>query len=169
MKRISVLASIAALCFIGGARADDARNPLDDNFLVKVSTCENAEIETAKLADKRAQSAKVKEFASQMLQDHRKSYDKVAAVIKNRKIAVVAGFEKDAKAEIDRLSKLQGAEFDREFMECVIKDHKNAIAMFEHQANEGKDADTKNFAKETLPTLKEHLKMAQEIAKSPQQ
>jgi len=149
-----------------GARGDDTANlPLDDNFLIKVATCENAEIETGKLADKHAASPKVKEFGAQMVREHQQNYDKMATVIKNRKIGVVAGLEKDVRAEIDRLSKLNGAEFDREYLNCAIKAHQKAISMFENQANNGKNAEIRTFAKDTLPALKEHLKHAESLAK----
>ena len=164
MLRIGALMSLAIL--VSGARAEDATLPLDDNFLIKVCPCAHAQIEIGKLAEKRADSAKVKEFAAQMVQDHQKCYDKLADTIKNRKIAVVSGFEKDTQAEIDRLGKLQGQEFDRQFLAYVIKSHQDGIAICESQAKRGKDAEMRVFADEALPKLREHLKMAQELSKT---
>jgi len=167
MKRINTLLVVAIFGFwASSARADDATRPLDNNFLVKAASCENAEIEIAKLADKHSSSEKVKEFAAQIIKDHQKSYDKLAEVIKTHKIGVVAGFEKDTKAEMDRLSKLNGAAFDREFIDWAIKTHKDGIVIFEAQANDGKDADSRSFAANALPTLREHLKRAEKLSKS---
>jgi putative membrane protein len=166
MRRIGALLSVMILsCSAGGVRGEDAPLPLDNNFLIKVAPCEHAQIEIDKLADKRAASPKVKEFAAQMVQDHQKCYDKLAETIKNHKIAVVSGFEKDKQADIDRLGKLQGAEFDREFLAYVIKHHQDGIAMFESQVKNGKNAELRTFADEALPKLREHLKHAQELAK----
>ena len=44
-------------------------------------------------------------------------------------------------------------------------DHKKAVKAFEKAANEAKDADVKAFAAKTLPTLKEHLSMAEDLQK----
>lgn len=68
------------------------------------------------------------------------------------------------KAVKDRLSKLSGAEFDQAFMEQMVKDHTQAVTLFENQATNGKDAEVKAWAAKTLPTLKEHLQLAQEIS-----
>ena len=92
----------------------------------------------------------------------------------------------------DRLSKLSGADFDREFMKTMVADHQAAVRDFEMHArshgntattntnptgrqkptvpdnakiNYARDADTIAFANETLPTLKLHLEMAQNISK----
>ena len=167
MQRISALLSVVVFgCFTSNARSDEPGRPLDDNFLIKISSCVHAEIELDKLADKRASSPKVKEFAADLVKDHQKCFENLAQATKYRKISVVTGFEKDAQAEMDRLSKLEGAHFDREFIACVIKSHKDGIAMFEAQANDGKNAEIRKFANDTLPTLREHLKRALEVSKT---
>jgi putative membrane protein len=64
---------------------------------------------------------------------------------------------------MDRLSGLSGAEFDREFMKQMVKDHEDAVSDFQKQSTRGKDSDIRAFAARTLPTLQEHLRMAREI------
>lgn len=65
---------------------------------------------------------------------------------------------------MNRLSKLSGAEFDREYMRHQVKDHDNAVALYERQANGGSDTELKAFASGKLPTLREHQQMARSIA-----
>jgi putative membrane protein len=48
-------------------------------------------------------------------------------------------------------------------MKMMVTDHKEDIAECEKEANAGKDADVKAFAAKTLPTLKEHLQMAEQV------
>ena len=166
MKVFSALLSIAvAGCWLNTARAVDER-PLDDGLLIKASSCENAIIENSKLADKRAASAAVKEFAANMVIEHQKCYDKLAGVVKNRKIAVVSGLEKQEKEDHDRLSKLSGADFDREYMKWVVHHHKDAIGAIENQIKNGKNGEITTFAKEALPQLQDHLKRAEGLAKT---
>ena len=66
--------------------------------------------------------------------------------------------------EVDELSRLQGADFDKKFMECMLKDHQEAVSLFENASRSLQDTDLKNFAAQTLPKLKDHLQMAQSIA-----
>jgi len=49
----------------------------------------------------------------------------------------------------------------------MVRDHKKDVKEFEHQSNDGMDSDVKAFAAKTLPTLREHLRMAEELEKNP--
>ena len=64
-----------------------------------------------------------------------------------------------------RLQKLSGAQFDRAYMDDMVADHKEDVAEFEKQAKSGSDAAIKGFASKTLPTLQEHLLLAQSTDK----
>jgi putative membrane protein len=63
----------------------------------------------------------------------------------------------------DRMSKLSGAEFDREYVNAMVEDHEKDVNLFRMQSESGTDADAKAFAAKTLPTLQMHLKMIQGI------
>jgi putative membrane protein len=62
----------------------------------------------------------------------------------------------------DRLSKLSGAAFDRAYMQAMLVDHRKDVNEFRMESKSGKDADVKGWAGKTLPTLEEHLKLAQD-------
>jgi putative membrane protein len=62
----------------------------------------------------------------------------------------------------DKLSGLSGADFDRTYMQSMVKDHQKDISEFQKEANSGSNADLKGFAAQTLPTLQEHLRMARD-------
>jgi putative membrane protein len=64
------------------------------------------------------------------------------------------------------MQKKDAKKFDREYMEHMVKEHKKDVSEFEKQARNAKDPDVKAFASKTLPTLKEHLAMAQQIEAS---
>jgi predicted outer membrane protein len=64
----------------------------------------------------------------------------------------------------ERLARLSGSEFDREFMRHQVKMHDEAVSLFDRQVGGGKDADLKAFAARTLPTLREHQQMARDVA-----
>jgi putative membrane protein len=66
---------------------------------------------------------------------------------------------------IEKLSKLSGAEFDKEYMSDMVKDHEEDVKDFQTQGNDGTDPDIKAFASKTLPILQGHLQMARDAAK----
>jgi putative membrane protein len=70
---------------------------------------------------------------------------------------------KKHKADRDRLSKLSGDNFDREFAKMMVEDHKKDIRGFETEAKKKNDP-VAEFANETLPTLRKHPEMAQSLA-----
>jgi putative membrane protein len=72
--------------------------------------------------------------------------------------------DKKHREVMDHLLTLKGADFDHAFMKHMVSDHQEAIALFEREAKDGKDPELKDFASKTLPTLREHLKMARKIA-----
>jgi putative membrane protein len=68
-----------------------------------------------------------------------------------------------AKGKAKLLDHKTGADFDKAFAEDMVSDHKKAVAAFEKAANNSKDPDVKAFAAKTLPTLKMHLSMAEDL------
>ena len=63
-----------------------------------------------------------------------------------------------------KLEKMKGHEFDHAYMQHMVQAHKQAVSAFEREAKSGHDADVKAWAEKTLPTLREHLKMATEVS-----
>jgi putative membrane protein len=61
------------------------------------------------------------------------------------------------------LLEMNGLDFDREYMNQVIKDHKDNVKLFEQMANEVSNPNLRNYAQQTIPGLREHLRMAQDI------
>jgi putative membrane protein len=68
------------------------------------------------------------------------------------------------QAERDHLARLSGAEFDRMYMQHMLQDHKKDVAEFEKEAEKGTDSALRTFAQQTLPTLREHLTLAESLA-----
>lgn len=169
MRRLTVLLLpvLCVLMFAWAARADDDKTVAKDDtdFLKKAMECGNAEVKLSQLAETRAASDKVKEFARMMVKDHTEANAKLAEHARTLKVAVLAGTSKEFRAISDNLSKLRGADFDRAYMERMVKDHEDAIKLFESQAKVDGEGNMKKFAEQTLPHLREHLKKAQEIAK----
>jgi len=138
----------------------------DKTFVMKAAQGGLAEVELGKLAADKGQSDDVKKFGQRMVDDHSKANDQLKSVAQQKNIAVPTEPSAKDKALKDKLSGLSGAQFDKVYMQHMVMDHKKDIAEFQKEANSGKDPDIKNFASQTLPTLQEHLKMAQQASQS---
>jgi putative membrane protein len=143
----------------------DKETPLDKDFLVAIHSCCNFMDRTLALVEKRASSDKVKDFAKKMKEDHDKLSKDLGTTIKDKKLAVVAGLDKEKNEKITALGKLEKSEFDTAFLKQVVEGHEKVIKMADHQVAKGTDKDITKFAKDMLPTLKDHLKKAKELQK----
>jgi putative membrane protein len=82
----------------------------------------------------------------------------------NLKLAVVQGFDKDSKEALSRIGRLQGAAFDREYMQQQVKAHERAVDLFERRGKATTNSKVKTFINDTLPELRKQLKEAREVA-----
>lgn len=163
-KVLGCLAILTLTCGLAAGRADDEKGALtDEKFVVKASAGGLAEVNAGRLAAKRASSAKVKEFATMMIKDHTMANKELLKLADKKGFKAAKTMDEKHKEMAEKLMKLTGAEFDREYMAGQVKDHEMTVALFEKQSKSGKDEDLKAWAEKTLPTIKEHLKMAKEI------
>lgn len=159
-SRLTALAVVALLSPLTGHAADD-----DQRFAKKAAAGSIAEVELADLALERAKSKKVKALAKHIKKDHQQANATLKSVAEQKGLNLPNETDADHRKEKRRLAKLEGGEFDRAYVEAMIKDHENDIKQFEQQARKGDDQELKQFAAETLPTLKEHLSHAKEVQK----
>src|SRR5262245_18530356 len=116
----------------------DKNAPLDKEYVVAVHSCCNAAERCLALVEKRASSDKVKDFAKKMKEDHDKLSKDLGKRIKDKKLAVVAGLDKEKNEKLTALGKLENKEFDTAFLKHVIEGHEKLIKMAEHQVANGK-------------------------------
>jgi putative membrane protein len=120
-----------------------------------------AEVELGQLASQKAQSDQVKQFAQRMVQDHGKANDELKSLAQQKNITLPTELDAKHKATHDRLSKLSGAQFDRAYMQDMLQDHRKDVNEFRKESQSGRDPEVKAWAAKTLPTLEEHLTLAQ--------
>jgi putative membrane protein len=149
----------------GTTNSQEANNTSrDTHFMKKAAQGGLAEVELGRLAEQKAASQDVKDFGKQMVNDHQKANEQLKAVASKQNVDLPGEVSAKQRKEIDRLSKLSGEQFDKAYMQHMLKDHKKDVAEFRKEANKGKDPDVKSFAANTLPTLEQHLQHAQSIA-----
>jgi len=166
--RTQLLAGVAVLALFGASgqaqvKTETAnRLTADDTFATKAAEGGMAEVELGKLAQQHASNDAVKQFGTRMVDDHTKANDELKMIAAKKSITLPTALNSKDQATMDRLSKLNGAAFDKAYMADMVRDHKEDISEFQREADHGSDPDFKAFASKTLPTLQDHLKMAQE-------
>ena len=138
----------------------------DSKFVRAAAEGGMAEVELGKLATEKASSEEVKKFGERMVNDHTKANDQLKQVAENKGIQLPDKLSPKDQMTKEHLSKLSGEQFDKAYMNDMVKDHTQDVADFKRESNSGTDADVKNFAATTLPTIEDHLKQAKEIAPS---
>jgi putative membrane protein len=170
MRKFISLACVAAVgLWLAGAalaqgqrRAADKALGADADFVQKAASGGMLEVSLGELAQNKAANVAVRKFGARMVRDHTKANGQLAAALTAEGIAPPRVMLDKDIATFNQLARLSGAEFDRAYMKHMVEDHKGDVALFETEAKDGKDAKVKAFAEKALPTLKEHLKLAEE-------
>ena len=171
---------ILSLLFLTGAMAANGAdqptsaseqdlNSGDRKFVQMAADMDAREVQFSERAKEKAQNEQVREFAALMVQDHGKTNRELLKLAERFHESGGPPYkrqEQSVKKAVAELSALQGAEFDRRYMQAMLKDHQESVRLFERQARNGKDPELKALAAKTLPQLKAHLEKAQQIAAS---
>ncbi|MBB5215896.1 DUF4142 domain-containing protein [Parapusillimonas granuli] len=136
----------------------------DKNFIKRAGEAGHLEVEASKLAQEKAESAEVKSFARSMIKDHTDANLELETISKKKGVAPPL-FPSDAQKEkLEALSQAEGAEFDRLYAkEIGVAAHKEAVSLFSGAGTGLQDPELKAFAVKTLPQLKKHLGMAEDL------
>ena len=137
----------------------------DSSFLKSASEGGMMEVKLGELAQRNASDPQVKEFGQRMMTDHSNMGNEVKALAGRQNVSLSADIGVKDKFTYERMSKKTGADFDKAYMADMVKDHKDDIAAFEKEAKSGSDPDVRNWARQTLPTLRAHLSEAQGLPK----
>jgi putative membrane protein len=163
MNRNEALVFLLAAVVSGIAvYAEGKLAPADSTFVRKAAEGGLAEVKLGQLAKEKASSKAVKDFGDRMVKDHSKAGEELKEVASKKGITLRDSMNAKDKALYDRLSKLSGSEFDKAYMEAMIKDHEEDVAEFRRESQSAKDPDIREFTSKTLPTLEEHLRLAKD-------
>jgi putative membrane protein len=158
-----ILFGIIAAAYTGAFSAASAADTASQKFIKEAIQGNLAEVAVGKLAQEKAKSDGVRSFGQMLVTDHSAANQKATTVANTLGVTPPTEPNKKQKAVYDKLAKLSGDAFDREFAKAMVDDHKKDIKEFEKESKKPDDA-AASFAKETLPTLQKHLEMAQSLS-----
>lgn len=129
----------------------------DVNFISKAAAGGAQEVENGKMAERQAKSAEVKTIAARMVADHTRINQELTSLAKRKGVT--------ANTSGVKAQNLGTGNFDALYLKWLELVHKADIAEFEKAAKSGDDSELRAWASKTLPTLRQHLAMAESAEK----
>src|SRR5262249_12122316 len=124
----------------GADQNQNTPNSANAAAIAKLVEANTAEVEIGKMASDKAENPRVKEFADMMVRDHTDAHMKLSALPGGNP----AGTKLNAKDQQlkDRLSKVSGAQFDREYMRAMVTDHQADVKLLEQMSGRSTGSST---------------------------
>ena len=148
-----------------GTRNDGQRGQFSEKdwkFITEAARGGMAEVELGQLAKTKASNQAIRDFGDRMATDHKKANDELKQIVAKKGATLPTTLSHHENSTIEKFQKATGADFDEDYAEAMVKDHKTDVKAFEKASKDADDPDIKAFAAKYLPTLQEHLTMAEQ-------
>jgi putative membrane protein len=168
---MNVSKSILLLALAGASSAalaaDAEKTPPNlSTFVSKAGQDGMTEVEAGKLALSKSSDPAIRGFAQRMVADHGRANTQLTALATAKGVTPPKKLDAEHQAMVNALEATPADQFDREYAQHMNMDHSKAIALFE-SASKASDPQLAEFARKTLPTLKEHKELAEKLPGNP--
>ena len=163
-------ALIAPLSIALAAPAVAASAPTDPQIAHIAYTAGVIDIAAGKQALAKSHNKAVRGFAEEMVRDHKAVNDKAHALVKKLKVTpqdnpTSQALNKGAKAELAKLAKLNGAAFDRAYVDNEVAYHKTVDGALETQLiPSASNAELKSLLQTGLKIFQGHQQHPEHVA-----
>jgi putative membrane protein len=182
MKRTSVSGRIAsfgvtcALLLSAGTAAASAQtvvppeepatlNAIDFNFVGQANLGAPFQVDSGRLAETKATNAAIRSYALLMVTTHIPVVDALNVILRQKNITPSSTLLHGAyDAMIFTLNADRGVTFDRNYVNGQVEYQKGNAALFEQEIQNGSDPELREFARQTLPKIVDHLERAEKLA-----
>ncbi|HEY6843606.1 MAG TPA: DUF4142 domain-containing protein [Thermoanaerobaculia bacterium] len=124
-----------------------------------------SEVLLGRIVEKEA-TGKTKEFAERMVTDHGKGNAELLKISKEKRFSVPQSMDDEHKKFEAKLDKeKRGRDYDRTYIDEMVKDHKRDLQDFERASKEVRDPALKQWVDENKKIVEEHLDLAEKIQK----
>lgn len=132
------------------------------DFVTQAASGGMYEVQSSQLVLEEGEApAEVSEFAQRMVQDHTQANQQLTTLAQQQDLEVPAELRPEHQQMIDELT---GAENQAEtYVQQQVTAHEQTIELFQQFAEQGDSPELQQFAEQKLPTLQEHLQMAQSL------
>jgi putative membrane protein len=162
---------LTSLCLLVLGRAappafgqDDSLSPAGKSFIKEVASVNLMEVQLGQTARDKGSAREVRDYGDLMVREHTRANEELKTIAARSNLKLPLQVERKHTLMIARLSKLSGGEFDREYLQTMVKNHLNSTARFKKATKGVKDRDLNVWAATTLPMLQHHLQLAKDVA-----
>lgn len=140
----------------------DHSNTQDKLFVRQAAIGNQAEVELGQLAQKKAASQPVRDFAKHMVDEHGKSGSQLRKIGRGANANLPKDLDPEHQTVRTKLEKATGKDFDVAYIGSMIQDHQRTANLLQWQITNGQNEALKKYAADTLPAVMEHLEMAKQ-------
>jgi putative membrane protein len=135
----------------------------DRTFVSQAAYGSLGEVALGELAVERASSPAVRQFGQRMVQEHTRMNEDLIAIASQKGVTPPSAPDPGRQAVSAQLGQLQGAAFDRQYVQQQLADHETTLTLFQGEASSGQDPQLRAFAREYAPVIQEHLAMLRQL------
>jgi putative membrane protein len=141
--------------------------PVDYNFVAQANLGAPFQVDSGRLAEKKATTAALRDYAHLMVVTHIPVVADLNAILQRKGVTAPPNtlLQGAYGTMIASLKAEHGAAFDRDYVTGQVDYQKGNAALFQYEIQNGADADLKEFARRTLPKIEDHLQRALSLAK----
>jgi putative membrane protein len=145
----------------------DGLAPADHNFVAQANLGAPFQIDSGRIAEKKATTAEIRGYAHLMVVTHIPVVDALNKILrqKNIKAPPNALLNGAYHAMVASLNAEDGTALDRDYIAGQVEYQEGNAALFRNEIEDGYDADLKQFARATLPKIEDHLERALKLEK----
>lgn len=141
-----------------------ALTPFDREFVTNAARGSVMEVQLGNLTAQKAASEDVKRFGQRMATDHSQLGQTLRQLASNLNITLPQELTTEQQNLVKKLENLTGKAFDREYIKEMVAIHTKDVSEFERAAAQATNEDIKQFASQSVSMLRDHLKLAREVA-----
>lgn len=132
-------------------------------FVNEAASSSMLEVELGQLAQEKAQSQEVKDFAQMMVNDHRQVNEKLQSIAQGKNVEIPQTLKEDHQDKMEDLREKSGQEFDKEYMSTMVDMHEKDIDKYENMREDVQDPELQSWIDNTLTSLRQHREEAERI------
>ena len=149
-----------------GTGSGGSLSSADQKFVTDAATGSMTKVELGRLAAQQGSSDAVKQYGQRMVTDHSQANTELTKLASTKGVTLPTTLDTKTQEQITKMSQLSGSDFDKAYINGMVKDHQKDVTLFQKQTTSATDPDVKAYAAKTLPTLQDHLQMARDINES---
>ncbi len=148
------------------AQSDTTMSQESKDFITKAAQGNLGEIVMGTRVQNKTENPDISQFGLRLVEDHSTANQELKPIAEANGVPWPEKPKEKQRELEDKLSQLSGAEFDKKFMEEMVKDHEKDVKEYEKMADKVENKQLKEYVQKTLPVLKKHLEIAKSIEKS---